>query len=262
MPAVTVECDRQTYAIPQVSLLELVAWTSTRRTAASSTCDGAGVPFARRTAALVDLREVFGRPARDGTRATIAVLQADTVRFGLMVDRVLNTEEIVVKPLSARSRRSASTPARPCSETAGWRSSWTSWVARRSLTWRARAGPPERRTTPLPSRSRSSRCWSRGSATAAGWRSRWPPSPGWSDAGERARAVAAREVMQYRGRSLRWSTRPGAGRCPTRATSSRGGLRRGDRAVAIVATRSSTLSRPPTSRASRGTGCSARPSSG
>ncbi len=51
---------------------------------------------------LVDLREVFGRPGRDGTRATIAVLQTDTVRFGLLVDRVLNTEEIVVKPLSAR----------------------------------------------------------------------------------------------------------------------------------------------------------------
>ncbi|WHP19007.1 chemotaxis protein CheW [Cellulomonas sp. ES6] len=34
--------------------------------------------------------------------AVIAVVQSDHQRFGLLVDRVLNTEEIVVKPLSAR----------------------------------------------------------------------------------------------------------------------------------------------------------------
>ncbi|MCV2392767.1 chemotaxis protein CheA [Actinotalea sp. M2MS4P-6] len=103
MPAVTVECDRQTYAIPQVSLLELVAL--------DVTADHGGVEYVRSAPVyrlrgdllpLVDLREVFGRPERDAARATIAVLQTDTVRFGLLVDRVLNTEEIVVKPLSAR----------------------------------------------------------------------------------------------------------------------------------------------------------------
>lgn len=103
MPAVTVECDRQTYAIPQVSLLELVAL--------DLEAEGGGIEYVRSAPVyrlrgdllpLVDLREVFGRPARDGSHATIAVLQTDTVRFGLLVDRVLNTEEIVVKPLSGR----------------------------------------------------------------------------------------------------------------------------------------------------------------
>ncbi|MDO8106100.1 chemotaxis protein CheW [Isoptericola sp. b441] len=103
MPAVTVECDRQTYAIPQVSLLELVAL--------DVEAEQGGVEYIRSAPVyrlrgdllpLVDLREVFGRPGREGSHATIAVLQTDTVRFGLLVDRVLNTEEIVVKPLSGR----------------------------------------------------------------------------------------------------------------------------------------------------------------
>ncbi len=50
---------------------------------------------------LRDVLEYGGE--RDADAPTvIAVLQADTQRFGLVVDRVLNTEEIVVKPLSAR----------------------------------------------------------------------------------------------------------------------------------------------------------------
>ena len=103
MPAVTVECDRQTYAIPQVSLLELVALDVEAANGGIEYVRSAPVYRLRGDLLpLVDLREVFGRPARDGSHATIAVLQTDTVRFGLLVDRVLNTEEIVVKPLSGR----------------------------------------------------------------------------------------------------------------------------------------------------------------
>lgn len=102
MPAVTVLCDGQTYAIPQVSLLELVALDEEVT---------GGIEYVRSAPVyrlrgdllpLVDLREVFGRAPREDSRSVIAVLQADTVRFGLLVDRVSNTEEIVVKPLSAR----------------------------------------------------------------------------------------------------------------------------------------------------------------
>lgn len=104
MPAVTIECDRQIYAIPQVSLLELVALDTDQAA-------GGGVEYVRSAPVyrlrgdllpLVDLREVFGRAEREDARAVIAVLQTDTIRFGLLVDRVLNTEEIVVKPLSGR----------------------------------------------------------------------------------------------------------------------------------------------------------------
>jgi two-component system chemotaxis sensor kinase CheA len=103
MPAVTIECDRQIYAIPQVSLLELVALDTEQSSGGVEYVRSAPVYRLRGDLLpLVDLREVFGRRQRDDSRAVIAVLQTDTVRFGLLVDRVLNTEEIVVKPLSGR----------------------------------------------------------------------------------------------------------------------------------------------------------------
>ncbi|KGM11360.1 chemotaxis protein CheW [Cellulomonas bogoriensis] len=104
MPALTIECDEQLYAIPQVSLLELVALDAQTNDGSVEWVRGAPVYRLRgELLPLVDLREVFSGPAREGDgRTVIAVLQADTQRFGLMVDRVLNTEEIVVKPLSAR----------------------------------------------------------------------------------------------------------------------------------------------------------------
>lgn len=106
MPALTVECDDQRYAIPQVSMLELVALdpASTGGTGGIEHVRSAPVHRLRgELLPLVDLRDVLGSPARDADAATVvAVLQADTLRFGLVVDRVLNTEEIVVKPLSPR----------------------------------------------------------------------------------------------------------------------------------------------------------------
>ena len=51
---------------------------------------------------LVDLRDVLGRPARESlVGAVVAVLHSDGGRFGLVVDQVLNTEEIVAKPIAA-----------------------------------------------------------------------------------------------------------------------------------------------------------------
>ncbi len=101
LPALTVECAGNLYEIPQVSLLELVALGGQDgeiehvRSAQVYRLRGELLP-------LVDLREVFqAEPRPDGQSPVIAVLQADTRRFGLLVDRVLNTEEIVVKPLSA-----------------------------------------------------------------------------------------------------------------------------------------------------------------
>ncbi|GGC01735.1 chemotaxis protein CheA [Cellulomonas carbonis] len=104
MPALTVECDDQLYAIPQVSLLELVALDTQTSGGAIEYVRSAPVYRLRgELLPLVDLREVFGAGERaEGGSTVIAVLQADTQRFGLVVDRVLNTEEIVVKPLSGR----------------------------------------------------------------------------------------------------------------------------------------------------------------
>lgn len=101
LPALTVECAGNLYEIPQVSLLELVALGGHEgdieyvRSSPVYRLRGELLP-------LADLREVFAvGPREPGHAPVIAVLQADTRRFGLLVDRVLNTEEIVVKPLSS-----------------------------------------------------------------------------------------------------------------------------------------------------------------
>lgn len=102
MPAVLVACDSQTYALPQSSLLELVALedpsTSVEHVHAAPVYRLRGELLP-----LVDLREVLALQARPADAGVVvAVLQADNTRFGLVVDRVLDSEEIVVKPLAAQ----------------------------------------------------------------------------------------------------------------------------------------------------------------
>jgi two-component system chemotaxis sensor kinase CheA len=105
VPALTVECAGERYAIPQVSLLELVFLDDDKGKAGVEDVSGAPVYRLRgNLLPLVYLDEVLGLGEvmpRDQA-AYIAVLQAEDRRFGLVVDRVLNTEEIVVKSLSAR----------------------------------------------------------------------------------------------------------------------------------------------------------------
>jgi two-component system chemotaxis sensor kinase CheA len=104
VPALTVECGEDCYAIPQVSLLELVAIEE--RQVATAIEHIAGAPVYRLRGVLlplIDLAEVLEvGHTRGAGNLVIAVLQAGSRRFGLLVDRVLNTEEIVVKALSAR----------------------------------------------------------------------------------------------------------------------------------------------------------------
>ncbi|GAB2677821.1 chemotaxis protein CheA [Thalassiella azotivora] len=104
VPALTVECAGDRYAIPQVSLLELVALDAERAATAVEDVNGAKVYRLRGSLLpLVQLSEVLGVDSdREDGHVVIAVLLAEGKRFGLVVDRVLNTEEIVVKPLSAR----------------------------------------------------------------------------------------------------------------------------------------------------------------
>ena len=104
VPALMVSCGGERFAIPQVSLLELVRLEA----------DGAGggiemvhgAPVYRLRGNLLPLvhldRELQLRPAGskgDSAAANIVVLQAESRQFGLVVDGILDTEEIVVKPL-------------------------------------------------------------------------------------------------------------------------------------------------------------------
>jgi two-component system chemotaxis sensor kinase CheA len=103
IPALVVRQDGQRYAVPQAHLVELV-----RPDPASPTRGVehvAGAPVHRLRGALVplvDLGGVLGTHAGPGEdrQQTIVVLRVGTVEFGLTVDEVLDTQEIVVKPLT------------------------------------------------------------------------------------------------------------------------------------------------------------------
>jgi two-component system chemotaxis sensor kinase CheA len=101
--ALTVQCGLERYAIPQVAVHELV-FLDGQPGSRIEYVSGAPVYRLRgRLLPLVRLDRALGLAVTgDENGGYVAVLQAEGRRFGLVVDRVLNTEEIVVKPLSAR----------------------------------------------------------------------------------------------------------------------------------------------------------------
>jgi two-component system chemotaxis sensor kinase CheA len=106
IPALVVTCGGERYAIPQVSLLELVRIEADEVGKGIELVHGAPVYRLRgRLLPLVYLnRELkLAAEARSATGSdgavNIVVLRADEHRFGLIVDQINDTEEIVVKPL-------------------------------------------------------------------------------------------------------------------------------------------------------------------
>jgi two-component system, chemotaxis family, sensor kinase CheA len=104
IPALIVSSDGDRYAIPQVSLLELVRLDDTESTKCIEWIQGAPVYRLRgRLLPLVYLRKELNLSPCDATEQTainIVVLRAEDRQFGLIVDRINDSEEIVVKPLS------------------------------------------------------------------------------------------------------------------------------------------------------------------
>ncbi|MCU1620012.1 MAG: Chemotaxis protein histidine kinase, partial [Modestobacter sp.] len=106
VPALTIECAGDRYAIPQISLQELVALDAEKAAAAVEEVGGASVYRLRgELLPLVHLAEVLGLPSdRHDGHVVIAVLRSEGRRFGLVVDRVINTEEIVVKAVGGQMK--------------------------------------------------------------------------------------------------------------------------------------------------------------
>jgi len=120
IPALIVTSRGERYAIPQVSLLELVRLEGEHARAGIEMIHGAPVYRLRgHLLPLVYLRRALGEDVGEGPEETtsdtpdasassatgsrcvnIVVLQAEGQQFGLVVDEVNDTEEIVVKPLS------------------------------------------------------------------------------------------------------------------------------------------------------------------
>lgn len=99
VPAMIVRTDHDRYAIPQVKLVELV------RVEKHSLEYVQGRPVYRlrgNILPLVSLKEILGTPAQqDNDEAiNIVVLNSESHLFGMIVDEILDTADIVVKPLA------------------------------------------------------------------------------------------------------------------------------------------------------------------
>jgi two-component system, chemotaxis family, sensor kinase CheA len=109
--ALIVEAGKERFAIPQLSVVELVR---AQRGSATTGREGTGnsvierindTPVLRlrnRLLPLVSLTELLalGKDDREGTAAHVVVAQVGAHMMGIIVDRVFDTEEIVVKPVA------------------------------------------------------------------------------------------------------------------------------------------------------------------
>jgi two-component system chemotaxis sensor kinase CheA len=104
--ALVVECAGERFAIPQLSVVELVRAAANSDTTVEQIKDTPVLRLRNRLLPLVSLRKLLKLETDDeqGTQAGqgsfIVVAQVGTYSFGIMVDRVFDTEEIVVKPVA------------------------------------------------------------------------------------------------------------------------------------------------------------------
>lgn len=101
-----VECAGQRFAIPQLSVLELVRSSKTSEHRIETLDHTPVLRLRDRLLPLVSLRELLELGGmEDGEQDVfIVVSQVGTYTFGIMVDRVFDTEEIVVKPMAPMLR--------------------------------------------------------------------------------------------------------------------------------------------------------------
>ncbi|MEQ8762611.1 MAG: chemotaxis protein CheW [Planctomycetota bacterium] len=101
IPALMVTSGGERFAIPQVSLLELVRLDGEQARTAIERIHGTPVYRLRGTLLpLVYLNQLLRLPEdKESTSINMVVLRADDRQFGMIVDTINDTQEIVVKPL-------------------------------------------------------------------------------------------------------------------------------------------------------------------
>ena len=100
IPALLVGEGAESYAIPQANLVELVRVETSELAGSVEVLAGAPVLRLRGDLLpLVSLGETLGVPRPVTEAVTVVVVQAEDVRFGLSVEEVHDTQEIVVKPI-------------------------------------------------------------------------------------------------------------------------------------------------------------------
>ncbi|OHC75697.1 MAG: ATPase [Rhodospirillales bacterium RIFCSPLOWO2_12_FULL_58_28] len=101
--ALVVACGNERFAIPQISVLELVRTSAHSDNTIEMINDSPVLRLRNRLLPLVSLQNLLKLGDRkDATREElfIVVTQVGSYTFGVIVDRVFDTEEIVVKPVS------------------------------------------------------------------------------------------------------------------------------------------------------------------
>ncbi len=106
IPALLVGAGPQRFAVPQISLVEVVRLDGERATTGIEEVHGAPVLRLRgQLLPLVDLTTQLGLPAgagrstSGGEAVSIVVLDAEGHTFGLVVDEIADSHEIVIRPL-------------------------------------------------------------------------------------------------------------------------------------------------------------------
>lgn len=101
VPALIVSTGSQRFAIPQVNLIELIRIDEEEQDNAIEYIHGCPVHRLRgQLLPLVYLQKELMLGERKPGALNIVVLQAEKCRFGLVVDQINDTQEIVVKPLA------------------------------------------------------------------------------------------------------------------------------------------------------------------
>jgi two-component system chemotaxis sensor kinase CheA len=105
--ALIVEVAGERFAIPQVAVMELVRVRGDGEHRVERIKDSPVLRLRNKLLPLIFLRKFLrlGQPAEQETeRAFVVVTQVGPESFGIVVDRVFHTEEIVVKPLASKLR--------------------------------------------------------------------------------------------------------------------------------------------------------------
>ncbi|MGB7404409.1 MAG: chemotaxis protein CheW [Pacificimonas sp.] len=99
MPALLVGCAGQRFAVPQVAVAELVSIGSESQHELEMLGDTLALRLRERTVPVLDLRQRFALTGDDEARHVL-VMRGRGAKWGLVVDEVFDTEELVVKPVS------------------------------------------------------------------------------------------------------------------------------------------------------------------
>jgi two-component system chemotaxis sensor kinase CheA len=102
--ALIVEAGGERFAIPQLAVLELVRAGKSGEHRIEHIKDAPVLRLRNKLLPLVRLKEVFRLGACDNENGFVVVTQVGSQVFGVVVDGVFHTEEIVIKPMSSKLR--------------------------------------------------------------------------------------------------------------------------------------------------------------